>query len=123
MLADVQIVAFIERAGLWKAPPIFYPCVLELMHEPEKAAETGRHLKQLLGYPIESTSDAEDTEGAYKPRSGSACNACTGMHAQRGAPGSCLLSRCIRSRAAASLLVRSNPADCVPDYPLLLCCS
>lgn len=122
MLNMVQVVSFIERAALWRSPPIFYPCVLELMNEPEKVAETGRHLKELLGYPNASAPLLEDTEPSCKFECQKACMACSGRHAQGSAAGSCLLRRCIHSRAAASLLVSDYPADCVFEILLLLCC-
>lgn len=101
----VQVVSFIERASLWRTPPIFYPCVLELLKEPEKAAETARYLQDLLSHRTYSTSEEQQTENCYKcdgMSSGMESDMCeTTATTQR------MLRRCIRSRAAASLLVCS----------------
>jgi hypothetical protein len=106
-----QVVSFIERAALWRTPPIFYSCVLELMHEPAKAAETARCLQEQLRDSSDTEMQPGDhVDGAVHGRN-HACTPCTTAGTGNGAccgattVEGTLLQRCIRSRAAASLLV------------------
>jgi hypothetical protein len=111
----VQVVSFIERAALWRTPPIFYPCVLELMNEPEKAAKTCLYLQEQLRASCHIKFQPGDTVNQAGLDTNNAGVPCTtlGTRTEAGcgaiATKETLLQRCIRSRAAASLLVRKHP--------------
>lgn len=92
-----EVAHFVERAALWREPPILYPAITGLMAEDERAAPNRREVEVYLRKMLEGSGEADEESE---------------------------MRLCLRSRAAASIEVRclAPPGFCraaCPHFALL----